>query len=102
MTVQYSHTEDADDDGSVFTYCQYGWWQFRWWWNKWCFSVHTLMMTSGWFKRWCWPVDDSEDDCKRCSRRWQEEDWRKMITEEYPAGIDDEDVWCCTKNSYDI
>ena len=31
-----------------------------------------------------------------------EDDWRKMIAEEDPAEIDDEDVWCCTKTSYDI
>ena len=40
--------------------------------------------------------------CKRCSRRWQKEDWRKMIAEEDLVEIDDEDVWCCTKTSYDI
>ena len=41
--------------------------------------------------------DDPEDDstfkcwcCKRCSRRWEEEDWRKMIVEEDPVEIDDE------------
>ena len=74
MTVQYSHTENTDDDtndGSVFTH-------------------------------WWWPVDDSKDVRKRCSRRWQEEYWRKMIKEEDLADIDDEDVWCCTKTSYDI
>ena len=54
------------------------------------------------FTHWWWPVDDSEDDYKRCSRRWQEEDWRKMIAEEDPVEINDEDVWCCAKNSYDI
>ena len=45
------------------------------------------------FKCWC---------CKSCSRRWQEDDWRKMIAEEYPVEIDDEEVWCCSKTSYDI
>ena len=46
-------------------------------------------------------MDDSKDDYKRCSRRWQEEDWRNMITEEDPVKIDDEDAWC-TKTSCDI
>ena len=43
-----------------------------------------------------------QDSYVDAARVIPEDDWINMIAEEYPIEIDDEDVWCCTKTSYDI